>query len=250
MAAVSALLILTLTLLMVGTAFLSGIFGMAGGLILIGVLLVLLPVPEAMALHAVTQMASNGWRGLLWWRHVRWRIVAVYLIGCALALGVWSLTQYVPSKPVALLMLGVTPFLVRLLPGSLKPNPESAPQAVGYGVACTTLMLLTGVSGPIFDTFFLGGNLDRREIVATKSVCQVFGHAMKLIYFTTMIGQGANIDPITAALAIAASMLGTTLARPVLERLTDTQYRLWATRIVTVIACYYVGYGSYLLVLP
>jgi uncharacterized protein len=241
---------LALTLLMVATAFLSGIFGMAGGLILIGVLLVLLPVPEAMALHAVTQMASNGWRGLLWWRHVRWRIVAVYLVGCAIALGAWSLTQYVPSTPVALLMLGVTPFLVRLLPGSLQPNPESAPQAVSYGVACTTLMLLTGVSGPIFDTFFLGGKLDRREIVATKSVCQVFGHAMKLIYFTAMIGHGASIDPIVAALAVAASMLGTTMARPVLERLTDSQYRVWASRIITVIACYYVGYGSYLLVLP
>ena len=51
---------------MVATAFLSGMFGMAGGLILIGVLLALMPVPEAMALHAVTQMASNGWRALLW----------------------------------------------------------------------------------------------------------------------------------------------------------------------------------------
>jgi len=246
----SALLILALTAVMVATAFLSGIFGMAGGLILIGILLVLLPLPEAMALHAVTQMASNGWRGLLWWRHVRWHIVTVYLIGCALALGAWSLTQYVPSKPVALLMLGVTPFLVRLLPTSLKPNPDSAPQAVSYGVFCTTLMLLTGVSGPIFDTFFLGGKLDRREIVATKSVCQVAGHAMKLIYFTALIGQGAAIDPIVAGLAIAASMLGTTLARPVLEKLTDAQYRVWATRIITVIACYYVAHGSYLLVLP
>src|SRR5882724_494082 len=110
------LLILAITVVMVATAFLSGIFGMAGGLILIGVLLVLLPLPEAMALHAVTQMASNGWRGLLWWRHVRWRLVVVYLAGCALALGAWSLTQYVPSKPVALLMLGATPFMVRLLP--------------------------------------------------------------------------------------------------------------------------------------
>jgi uncharacterized membrane protein YfcA len=243
-------LVAALTLLMVGTAFLSGIFGMAGGLILIGVLVVLLPVPEAMALHAVTQMASNGWRGLLWWRHVRWRLVFVFLIGCAIALGAWSLTQYVPSKPVALLMLGVTPFLVRLLPSGLQPNPDSPLQAIIYGVLCTTLMLLTGVSGPIFDTFFLGGNMDRREIVATKSVCQVFGHGMKLAYFTLLIGQGAEIDPTIAALAIGASILGTSAARPVLEKLSDTQYRVWATPIVTTIACYYLGYGSYLLVLP
>ena len=33
---------------MVATSFLSGIFGMAGGMILIGVLLALLPLPQAM----------------------------------------------------------------------------------------------------------------------------------------------------------------------------------------------------------
>ena len=73
------LLISVLCLAMVGTSFLSGIFGMAGGMILVGILLVLLPVPDAMMLHGVTQMASNGWRGLLWWRHVRWRAVGAYV---------------------------------------------------------------------------------------------------------------------------------------------------------------------------
>src|SRR5262249_8102219 len=152
------------------------------------------------------------------------------------------LWQYVPSKPVALLALGATPFLVRLLPASLSPNPDSAPQTILYGVLCTSLMLLTGVSGPLFDSFFLGGTLDRREIVATTSGCQLFGHAMKLAYFTALVDQGASVDPIVAAFAIGASMIGTTLARPVLEMLTDTQYRVWATRIVTTIACYYLAY--------
>ena len=81
------LLIAALGLLMVATAFLSGLFGMAGGLILIGVLLTLMPLPTAMVLHAITQMASNGWRAFLWRAHIRWRPVSVYLIGCALALG-------------------------------------------------------------------------------------------------------------------------------------------------------------------
>ena len=72
-------LMLTLGLTMLGTSFLSGVFGMAGGLILIGVLLALLPLPEAMALHAITQMASNGWRGLLWWRYVRWSAISTFL---------------------------------------------------------------------------------------------------------------------------------------------------------------------------
>ena len=100
----------SLSVLMIGTAFLSGIFGMAGGMILVGVLLVLLPLPMAMVLHAVTQMASNGWRAILWWRYIHWRTTVYYVLGCALAVGLWSLTLYVPDKAVALLLLGAAPF--------------------------------------------------------------------------------------------------------------------------------------------
>ncbi|NJO34547.1 MAG: TSUP family transporter [Rhodospirillales bacterium] len=240
-------IILALTITMVATAFLSGIFGMAGGMILIGVLLFLLPLPAAMVLHAVTQMASNAWRAILWWPHILWRAAAAYAAGCALALLAWSVWRYTPSTPVALLMLGVTPFMARAVPDSFKPDPDSAVQGTLYGTICMTLLLLTGVSGPLIDTYFLGGKLDRRQIVATKAICQVFGHAAKLLYFGMLIDQAAALDPLMAALAIAASMIGTTLARRVLEAMSDVQYRLWANRIITTIAGYYVIYGSYLL---
>src|SRR6202030_3429798 len=105
------LMIAALGLLMVATAFLSGLFGMAGGLILIGVLLTLMPLPSAMALHAVTQMASNGWRALLWRRHIVWRQLGFYSLGCVAAVAIWSFVFFIPDKAVALLFLGITPFL-------------------------------------------------------------------------------------------------------------------------------------------
>ena len=46
------------------TSFISGIFGMAGGMLLIGFLLMILPVPVAMVFHGVIQIAANGWRVL------------------------------------------------------------------------------------------------------------------------------------------------------------------------------------------
>ena len=186
------LLIAALGLLMVATAFLSGLFGMAGGLILIGVLLTILPLPSAMVLHAITQMASNGWRAFLWRAHIRWKPVFIYLIGAALALGAWSITRYVPDKPIALLLLGVTPFMARLTPKGLKPNPESIAQGSFYGFICMGLMLMTGVSGPLMDTFFLGGNFGRREVVATKAACQVASHFVKLVYFGGIIEPGRD----------------------------------------------------------
>lgn len=245
----SPLLIAVLCGVMIGTSFLSGIFGMAGGLILIGVLLAILPLPEAMMLHGVTQLASNGWRGLLWYRHIRWKPVVAYVGGCLVALLVWSFWRYVPSKPLALLLLGVTPFLVRLAPEKLQADPESPVQGVLYGGACMSLILLTGVAGPLIDTYFLGGRLDRREIVATKAACQVFGHLAKLAYFGGIIEQTATVDPVVAVLAVIACMVGTMLATRVLEVMTDKQFRAWANGIITAIAGYYVIHGTVLLIL-
>ena len=244
------ILIAALGILMVGTAFLSGLFGMAGGLILIGVLLTILPLPSAMVLHAITQMASNGWRAFLWRRISAGGRSFVYLIGCGLALGAWSLTRYVPDKPIALLMLGITPFMARMTPAGIKPNPDSVWQGSFYGFICMGLMLMTGVSGPLMDTFFLGGKFGRKEVVATKATCQVASHFVKLIYFGGIIDQAASLDPVLAAVAVAASMLGTTLARRLLEAMSDAQFRTWANRLITTIACYYIGYGSWLLLSP
>jgi uncharacterized membrane protein YfcA len=153
----------------------------------------------------------------------------------------------VPDKPMALLLLGVTPFLARLMPANIKPNPDSIWQGTFYGSVCMGLMLMTGVSGPLLDTFFLGGNFGRREIVATKATCQVASHFTKLVYFGGIIDQAATLDPVVAGVAIAASMLGTTLARRILEAMSDQQFRKWANRLITTVASYYILYGSWLL---
>lgn len=238
------------SLVMVATSLLSGVFGMAGGLILVGVLLALMPVPDAMALHAVTQIASNGWRAALWIRHARIRIVMAYAAGCLVALAAWSLVRFVPGRPLALIALGLSPFVVQVLPPGLRPDAENPRHIFAYGTASMSLMLLTGVAGPLLDSVFLGGRLDRRAIVATKAACQVLGHSLKLAYFGSVIADPGSVDPAMAVCAVLASMLGTMLARRLLEAMTDQQFRLWAGRIVTSIACYYVAHGSWLLVAP
>jgi uncharacterized membrane protein YfcA len=245
----SALVMLGLCAVMVATAFLSGVFGMAGGLVLVGVLLALLPLPAAMALHAVTQIASNLWRGLLWWRHVRWSAALPFMAGALLVLAGWSLVRWVPDTALALLLLGASPFVMRLLPPGLRPDPGRARDGVACGAASMTLMLLTGVSGPLVDAFFLGGGgLDRRAVVATKAACQVVGHGAKLAYFGGIVGGAAGVDPVMAVLAVACSMLGTTAARRLLEAMTELQFRLWANRLITAIAGYYIVQGTMLLV--
>lgn len=236
-----------LALLMVATATLSGVFGMAGGMILIGVLLVALPVPAAMVLHAVTQMASNAWRAVLWWRHIAWATTAAYVAGCVVALGLWSIVLWVPDKGVALLVLGLSPFIVRALPDRILPRAMTWRHAAGGGVACMMLTLVTGVTGPLLDQLFLRSGLERRTIVATKASCQVFGHSFKLLYFGGLVADAGRVELWVLALAVAASMLGTTLGKLLLEKLTEAQFRRWAERIIAALGLWYVGHGVALL---
>jgi len=56
----STLALIAVTVLV--SSFLSGVFGMAGGMILLGVLLVYYDVSTAMVLFSIIQFAANGWR--------------------------------------------------------------------------------------------------------------------------------------------------------------------------------------------
>lgn len=240
----SAAVVLLVGGAMLATSILSGIFGMAGGMILMGLLLWLLPLADAMTLHGVTQIASNGWRGLLWVKFVRWRAAAAFLAGALLAFLVWTVWRYVPTKPVALLLLGLSPFVVRWLPDRLRPDPERPLHGLAVGAGSMTLMLFSGISGPLIDTFFLGGKFDRREIVATKAICQVASHLGKTAYFGGLIADA--VRPELFGLAVVMPIIGTSLARPILEAMSDTHYRAWANRIITVIASFYLCTSAYL----
>src|SRR4051812_49515890 len=96
-----------LAVVAVVTSFISGIFGMAGGMLLIGFLLVLLPVPVAMVFHGVIQIAANGWRAWLWRDHVKRGVGLKFGAGGAAALVVFSFFDFLPGKALGLVTVGV-----------------------------------------------------------------------------------------------------------------------------------------------
>src|SRR5262245_47339589 len=113
------------------TSFLSGIFGMAGGMILMGILLAVIPVAAAMVLHGITQMASNGWRAWLWRAHIGRPIVVHYAAGAVVAALILAVLQFTPTKPTALIILGLTPFAGLLVPSRFAPDIRRRLHAFG-----------------------------------------------------------------------------------------------------------------------
>lgn len=196
-------------------------------MLLMGGLLYLMPVGDAMILHGVTQLTSNGWRALLWRRYVRWSIAARYALGLVVAGGLFSSLRLVPHEGLVFLLLGLLPFVGRSLPSRWVPPVNHRWGAELCGFVSTSFQLLSGVSGPLLDIFFIRSPLDRRAIVATKAVCQVMTHLSKLLYFGLVIRTATTgiVTPLVFAIAVCAAMLGTTLSRVILERLTDADFR-------------------------
>jgi len=226
------------------TSFISGIFGMAGGMVLMGLLIAIMPVAAAMALHGIAQMASNGCRAWVWRDHIRWGIAVRFALGSLVAVVAFALLAVRPTKAQALLILGLTPFVGLTLPTRARLDVGRPGQAVVCGAVCTGLQLLAGVSGPILDVFFARCGLDRRSIVATKATVQTMGHALKLAYFGTLLSlDGARLEPVGVASAVTLALVGTNASRGVLEAMSDQSFLKWSRRLIVVIAIVYLFQG-------
>ncbi len=241
---ISATFTFALAAILLITSFMSGIFGMAGGMILMGALLPILPVPTAMVLHAIAQMSSNGWRAALWLRYVDWWIFARYVIGLLAALAIFVFVRAVPDRALVLIILGIMPFVAMIIPERLAPRADRPFGAEISGLVGTALQLISGVSGPMLDIFFVRTMMDRRAVVATKATCQVVTHLTKLIYFGGLAGSiGDQLSWGVIAIAVAMAIIGTSASRVVLERMTDVQFRRWTRLLVMGIGSVYVVQG-------
>jgi uncharacterized protein len=240
------LLLLMATAILV-TSFVSGVFGMAGGLMLLGLLLVFLDVAPAMVLFGTIQSASNGWRAALWRRHVRWDIVWRYLVGSTAMFLLLRSVAFLPNKSMVYIGLGVIPLAANLLPLRLTPDITRPGAPYVCGAIIILLQLLAGAAGHILDVFFQKSALGRMRIVGTKAVTQVTSHIYRIAYFGSY---PATLDTGIAwwgyALAIGLAVAGTSLAGLVLRRMTDADFRRWSRRVIVGVSITYLARGLWL----
>lgn len=229
------------------SSFLSGIFGMAGGMVLLGVLLAFLDVAATMILFSIIQFFANGWRALQWWSYVRWRIFWLYCLGAAVAFAVMRLIEFVPDKALVYLLLGLMPFVVEAVPPAARPNIEWRYVPFITGVLTTVVQFLAGVGGLFLDIFFQKSMLDRKTTLATKAVTQTASHVLRAAYFASFgsIGDAVGVWPILIAIALAIA--GTAFAPYVIERMSDHGFRQWTRAIILTISAVYLARAGWLL---
>lgn len=221
------------------TATVSGVLGMAGGLLLMGVLLLVLPVAAAFVVHGLLQLVSNGWRAFLQRRHIRWPVLGWYAAGAVTAAGLLTVVSYVPDKRLTYLLLGLVPGLVWLPRRWLALDITRPAQAVLAGLLTTGVNLLAGVSGPLLDVFFQRTALSRHAVVATKAATQVLAHTAKVVVYGGLAGSG-SVPYAVVLVAVPLSMLGTALGGRLLDRMTDASFARTTRWVVTGIGAVYL----------
>ena len=227
------------------TAGVSGVLGMAGGLLLLGALLLVLPVAVAFVVHGLLQLVSNGWRAVLHRRHIARTTVLCYGAGAVAAVAAVSAAAYVPSRPLTYLLLGLVPALVWLPKDWLPLDAARPSHAALAGVLVTALNLVAGVAGPLLDVFFVRTALGRHAVVATKAATQVIAHAGKVVVHAQLVAGGA-VPWAVVLLAVPMSMAGTALGGRVLDRMTDASFTAWTRWVVTAIGAGYLVQAAYL----
>ena len=216
------------------TAVLSGVLGMAGGVALLGVLLLYLPPLVAIPLHGAIQLVSNGSRVVAQRQHARFDWIGWYTLPLIPA-GLVGL-QVAQALPEAALegAIGAVVLLATWLPkrsgaaGAAAGRPRM--RFVTLGGCSGFLNMVVGATGVLIDPFFLGLGLTRQALVGTKAACQAIGHLVKVGLFGAAGFAFAEYAPLLA-LGAACAAAGTFVGSRLLDKLSEESF-LWLYRTV------------------
>jgi uncharacterized membrane protein YfcA len=231
------------------TSVLSGVLGMAGGMILMAVLVSTVSVASAMMIHGAVQATANGSRAWFLRRNIQWRILPAYLVGAGLSLIAFTALALVPDANLILIIVGVFPFLARAIPHLRGLDVSKPAVGVSCGAIVTSAQLLAGVSGPLLDVFYLNSSLNRYQIIASKALTQTLGHLLKLVYYGGIIGVSDNIAAGFYLLAMAVAVAGTRVGTRLLDKVNDEGFGRVSGWVILAIAavCAAKGLSGYLL---
>lgn len=225
------------------TALLSGIFGMAGGIILLWVLLFLFPVGTAIAVHGIIQTVSNGSRAWFSRAYIDWKILGILCLGVCASATLLFFVNYTPNLIVVLIGVGLMPILVWLPIKRLELDASNPAHAFVGGLLSGALVISVGVAGPTIDIFFIRTKMDRRKIIATKASIQTLSHLAKVGFYWNAAADLPSADWLAVLIAAPIAIIGTRAGNSILQKMTDANFRAWTRWVVTGVGAVYFTQG-------
>jgi uncharacterized membrane protein YfcA len=224
------------------TSIISGILGMGGGMLLLATMFCFMPHGEAIPTHAAVQIASNGTRVLAFIKNVDRGAFGRYILGLLPGAGIgmlllWTLGAPDKSEPFLKALIGVFILLVTFLPNT-KTDGSPGGRWLDFrlvGLGAGTAALTVGAIGPLIAPIFARRNFVKERLIATKAVCQLATHIVKIPAFILL----RDLDlPRLGALALVMILMvipGTLIGKRLLKGVSEKHFRI-AYRVALTVA--------------
>jgi len=224
------------------TSIISAILGMGGGVTLLAILLSFITHAEAIPTHAAVQIASNSTRVLVFIDNVDrsafLRFTLGVLPGGALGLFLlWKLGNAGASEPYLKTLVGAYILLATWI-----PKGGSAERRAGVwwdfplmGLAAGTAALTVGAVGPLIAPLFARRDFVKERLIATKAVCQLTTHFMKIPAFVLLRDLDLDKLGLLAVVMIVAAVPGTLIGKKLLRGVAERHFKI-AFRVVLTLA--------------
>lgn len=241
---------LSMGVVAIGTSILSGVLGMAGGMVLLSALLLRLEPIVAIPVHGIVQLVSNASRAWFLREHVRRKVILPFALPLlpAGALGAVLLGSLPPAIGKMLIGGFVLAFTWRASSRREKAGPPEHParMLVLAGAIVGFFSTLIGATGPLLAPFILALELVPQATVGTMAACQVFQHASKVAVFGFA---GFDFrDQVAPALGLSVcAVLGSALGTRWLDRVDRDLFRRVVKVVLTLLALQLLVSGAWAL---
>ncbi len=183
----SLVFIILMGCLVFSTAIISGVVGMAGGMVLLASMTFFFPLQTIIPLHGIIQLSSNLSRCFFLRRDINKEILSYFLMGAPLGtMGAYFLIDSIENKDIFFLLIVALIFYTLFKPKKLPPIHIPRIGFFPLGTLIGFAAPLVGATGPILAPFFLRDDLTKEEIVATKAAAQMFTHLLKVPLFIAL----------------------------------------------------------------
>jgi len=217
------------------TSAVSGMTGLGGGVLLLSIIASFVETDLIIPLHAAVQLMSNTSRITFFYRHIKWKIVILFVLGmipgALIGINVFNmLDEHVIKLAMGLFILSIV-----FLPMNGKNRTGGYKMFVPVGFFAGLLGIFFGSIGPLIARFFLRSDISKEELVATKAACQAVGHLMRIPLFIII---GINILQYGQVLVYLGFMvvIGTLLGKRMLHQIPEPLFRIIFKVTLTIIA--------------
>ena len=193
-----------------------------------------LPLSAAIALQPAFVVASLGARLFFFWRHIDWRIVTSFVLGCLIGVVPGALLFSALNDAVIAIILGIFLLLLIWWPAVEFKIPFKYP-FFPIGALHSMLGVLFG-AGAVLQPSILRTSLSRLQITGTLAGCLLVLDFMKLVSYVSLgfSYQQYFLHILFATLAgFSGTWVGKVLAHKVSEQFFRTVYK-WVISLIAI----------------